>query len=180
MGRSASRAGHIVVAAAAALMMVKTTIAAEPPGTESGDQGQQTTPTGQTTPAGQTTPTGNERDRAERELNQQKKQRILGIIPNFNTSNVPDAAPLSAEQKFRLALRGAVDPFAFLAAGMVAGLEQWENGYSGYGQGLQRRHVRRCHLPGSFASGPTVLPQRHGQLPQPVFLCHLHGGKDEE
>ena len=78
-----------------------------------------------------------EQQRAEEELRQQKKQRILGVIPNFNTSYVQDAAALSPRQKFSLALKSAVDPFQFAAAAVDAGLNQWENEYPGYGQGAQ-------------------------------------------
>jgi hypothetical protein len=76
-----------------------------------------------------------EHERAELELQKQKKQRILGIIPNFNTSNVQDAARLSSSQKFHLALRGAIDPFTFLSAGINAGFEQASNTFPDYGQG---------------------------------------------
>ena len=43
-------------------------------------------------------------DEAARQLRQQERQRILGLIPNFNTTNLPNAAPLSREQKFQLVL----------------------------------------------------------------------------
>jgi hypothetical protein len=78
-----------------------------------------------------------EQQRAEEELRQQKKQRILGVIPNFNTSNVQNAATLSPRQKFSLAFKSALDPFEFAAAAADAGLSQWENEYPGYGQGAQ-------------------------------------------
>lgn len=76
-------------------------------------------------------------DTAEQQLRQQEHQRILGVIPNFNTSNIPDAAPLSPRQKFRLAFRGAIDPFEFFAAGALAGWGQAEDDNAGYGQGAQ-------------------------------------------
>lgn len=75
------------------------------------------------------------RQQAERELKQQEKQRILGVIPNFNTSNVQNAAPLSPAQKFRLAYKSALDPFEFVAAGALAGWGQAVNDNAGYGQG---------------------------------------------
>jgi len=78
-----------------------------------------------------------EQQRAEEELRQQTKQRILGVIPNFNTSNVQNAATLSPRQKFSLAFKSALDPFEFAAAAADAGLSQWENEYPGYGQGAQ-------------------------------------------
>ncbi len=78
-----------------------------------------------------------ERERAEREIKQQEKQRILGVVPNFNTTDVQNAAPLSPGQKFRLAMRSAIDPFQFVAAGLDAGINQAENSFPGYGQGAQ-------------------------------------------
>lgn len=74
-------------------------------------------------------------DTAAEQLRQEEQQRIFGIVPDFNTSNISDAAPLSPEQKFQLALKGALDPFAFLAAGFDAALSQRSDNFSGYGQG---------------------------------------------
>lgn len=73
--------------------------------------------------------------KAAAELKEQEHQRILGLMPNFNTSNVQNAEPLSPGQKFDLALKSAVDPFTFVAAGLDAGLGQAEDSNSGYGQG---------------------------------------------
>ncbi len=78
-----------------------------------------------------------QRQKAEQELKQQEQQRILGVVPNFNTTDLQNAAPLSPDQKFRLAFRSALDPFQFVAAGLDAALSQAENNFSGYGQGAQ-------------------------------------------
>lgn len=75
------------------------------------------------------------REQAARQLRQQEHQRILGVIPNFNTTDIQDAAPLSPKQKFDLAFRGAIDPFEFVAAGALAGIGQATNNHAGYGQG---------------------------------------------
>ncbi len=77
------------------------------------------------------------RVKAEEELRQEEHQRILGVAPNFNTTNVKDAEPLSAKQKFQLALRSAIDPFTFVAAGFDALLSQAENNFPTYGQGAE-------------------------------------------
>ncbi len=61
----------------------------------------------------------------------------MGIIPNFSTTDIQDAAPLTPRQKFRLFLKGATDPFTFVAAGLDAGISQASNNFSGYGQGAQ-------------------------------------------
>jgi len=78
-----------------------------------------------------------ERERAAQELKQQEKQRIFGIIPNFNTTDNQNAAPLSPGQKFHLMFKSAVDPFQFVASGLSAGLNQADNNFPGYGQGAQ-------------------------------------------
>ncbi len=76
-------------------------------------------------------------DTAAEQLRQEEQQRIFGIVPDFNTSNISNAAPLSPEQKFQLALKGALDPFAFLAAGFDAGLSQRSDSFKGYGEGAE-------------------------------------------
>ena len=78
-----------------------------------------------------------QRELAEEQLRAQQKQRILGVIPNFNTTDIQDAAPLSPRQKFRLFIKGAMDPFTFVAAGLDAGMSQANNNFPGYGQGGQ-------------------------------------------
>jgi hypothetical protein len=70
-------------------------------------------------------------------LKAQTKQRILGVVPNFNTTDLQNAAPLTPGQKFRLAFKSAIDPFEFVAAGLDAGISQANNDFAGYGQGAQ-------------------------------------------
>jgi hypothetical protein len=74
-------------------------------------------------------------DMAAEQLKQEEKQRVLGIVPNFYVSYVWNAAPLSSGQKFHLALRTVVDPVNFAGAGIVAGIEQWQDYFTGYGSG---------------------------------------------
>lgn len=80
-------------------------------------------------------PVARRRLKAAAELRDQEHQRILGVMPNFNTSNVKDAEPLSPRQKFELATKGAFDPFTFAAAGLDAGWGQAENDFPEYRQG---------------------------------------------
>ncbi|MGA8532421.1 MAG: carboxypeptidase-like regulatory domain-containing protein, partial [Acidobacteriaceae bacterium] len=72
---------------------------------------------------------------AELQLETEEKQRIVGIIPNFYVSYQPDAAPLTAGQKSRLAARALFDPVTFITAGITAGIEQGENVFPAFGQG---------------------------------------------
>lgn len=74
---------------------------------------------------------------AEVQIKDQEKQRVLGIIPNFYVSYVPNAVPLTSKQKFELAWKSSVDPFTFVAVGAVAGFQQAGDEFSGYGQGAQ-------------------------------------------
>ncbi len=76
-------------------------------------------------------------DLAEEQLKAAEKQRVLGVFPNFYTSYVWNAVPLTPRQKFRLALRNSIDPTTFALSGVIAGVEQWQNYFSGYGQGGQ-------------------------------------------
>jgi hypothetical protein len=78
-----------------------------------------------------------DRERSEAELQQQKRQRILGVFPNFNTSYKPDAAPMTPRQKFGLALRSAVDPITFVVAAADAAGSQMSDRFPAYGQGMQ-------------------------------------------
>jgi hypothetical protein len=74
---------------------------------------------------------------AEEQIREQEKQRVLGVIPNFYVSYIPNAAPLTAKQKFKLAWKTTVDPVNFGLIGAVAGVEQANDSFSGYGQGAQ-------------------------------------------
>ena len=74
---------------------------------------------------------------AEDEIKIQEKQRVLGVFPNFYVSYDPDAVPLTSKQKFELAWRTTIDPVTFVLTGAVAGVQQWQNNFSGYGQGAQ-------------------------------------------
>src|ERR1700736_1090371 len=72
---------------------------------------------------------------ATEQIRAKEKQRLLGVIPNFYTSYVWDAAPMTTKQKFSLAAHSAFDPVSLLGVGISAGIEQATNAFSGYGQG---------------------------------------------
>jgi hypothetical protein len=75
------------------------------------------------------------RDMAEEEIRAEEKQRVLGAIPNFYVSYSGDAEPLSSGQKYRLAWKMSVDPVSIGISAGIAGVEQTQNAFSGYGQG---------------------------------------------
>lgn len=72
---------------------------------------------------------------AQIQVKEQEKQRVLGIVPNFYVSYIPDAAHLRPKQKFSLAWKSSIDPVTIVGVGALAGLEQASDDYSGYGQG---------------------------------------------
>ncbi|MGO9339112.1 MAG: carboxypeptidase-like regulatory domain-containing protein [Terracidiphilus sp.] len=71
------------------------------------------------------------------ELKQEETQRVLGVIPNFYVTYVPNAPPLTRKQKYSLAWKSSIDPETFLSVGFFAGIEQATNSFAGYGQGAQ-------------------------------------------
>ncbi len=72
---------------------------------------------------------------ATAQVNLAEQQRVLGVFPNFYISYLPHAAPLSAKNKWSLAIRSTIDPVNFVLVGASAGFEQASNSFSGYGQG---------------------------------------------
>jgi hypothetical protein len=71
-------------------------------------------------------------------LKQEERQRILGVMPNFNTVEASTGVTsLSPRQKFHLMFKSSVDPFVFVADGFVAGLSQARNTNPGFGQGAE-------------------------------------------
>jgi hypothetical protein len=81
--------------------------------------------------------TANQSQVAAEQLREELHQRALGIFPNFYSSYIWNAAPLSSKQKFVLAIRSTIDPVNFLGTGAIAGLEQAKNIYPAYGQGAK-------------------------------------------
>jgi len=72
---------------------------------------------------------------AQEQLHEEEKQRVLGLVPNFYVAYMPDAAPLSAAQKFHLSFKSMVDPTTFLGSAFSAGIEQHQNQPKDFGRG---------------------------------------------
>jgi hypothetical protein len=107
---------------------------------------QQTTPgSTQTTPApgapasqsSATTQDESERQKAQEQLNSQLHQRVFGVMATFNTTRNRDALPLSTKQKYVLFFRSASDPWPFLLTAVGAGIDQAQNSFPEYGQGVE-------------------------------------------
>ena len=78
-----------------------------------------------------------QREKADEQLKEQEKQRVMGVMATFNTTRNKDALPLSPGQKFKLFFKSSTDPWPFLLAGAVAGIGQANNSYPEWGQGAQ-------------------------------------------
>lgn len=104
---------------------------------------------------------------AQEQIKEQLQQRILAVIPNFYASYIPDAAPLNPKQKFELAWKLAIDPTSFVIAAMIAGGQQANNTFGGYGQGVAGYARRFGAAYGDFFIGtyignailPSILKQ---------------------
>jgi hypothetical protein len=93
---------------------------------------------------------------AQEEIKDQEKQRVLKVIPNFYVSYVPNAAPLNPKQKFELAWKTLTDPFSFVVIGAVAGVQQAQNNFAGYGQGASGYGKRYGASYGDFLAGTLI------------------------
>ena len=71
------------------------------------------------------------------QIEEQLKQRVLGFVPNFYVSFVPNAAPLAPKHKFELAWKSASDPITLIGVGVLAGMSQAADRWQEYGQGAQ-------------------------------------------
>jgi hypothetical protein len=74
---------------------------------------------------------------AQEEVRIAVEQRVLGVVPNFYSTYDWHSAPLGAKQKYHLAFRAVTDPMAFLSYGSIAAIEQAQNTFPGYGQGME-------------------------------------------
>jgi hypothetical protein len=107
---------------------------------------------------------------AEAQVKEEEKQRALGFVPNFYVTYEPDAVPLSPKQKFELAWRTTIDPVTFGINGAIAGIEQAQDSFSGYGQGAEGYGKRYGAAYADFVSGTfigsAILPSLLKQDPR--------------
>jgi len=102
---------------------------------------------------------------AEEQIHLQEQQHILGVIPNFYVSYDPEAQRLNSRQKLELGWKFTFNPVMFGIAGVVAGIQQANNTFSGYGQGAQGYAKRFGAAYADFASGTLF-----GNVVFPVLL----------
>lgn len=111
-----------------------------------------------------------QQDIAAAQLHFEEQQRLIGIFPNFFVTYNSNAAPLTAKQKFSLALRSAADPGNLMLVGTVAGVQQAANSFPGYGQGAAGYGRRYGADLGNLVSGTfvseAILPALFHQDPR--------------
>jgi hypothetical protein len=89
---------------------------------------------------------------AQRQIEQQEKQRLFGVLPNFYVSYIPDAMPLNTRQKFELSWKSRLDPVRFGVAGITIGFQHVRGIHSGFGDGAQGYAKRYA---AAYANGLT-------------------------
>jgi Carboxypeptidase regulatory-like domain len=107
---------------------------------------------------------------AEEQIKDQEKQRVLGFIPNFYVSYVPNAVALTSKQKFSLAWKTTIDPITFVLVGGIAGVQQALDDFNGYGQGVEgyakRYGASYADTVSSTFIGGAILPSLLKQDPR--------------
>ena len=99
---------------------------------------------------------------AAEQIRAEEKQRVIGVFPNFYVSYIHDAAPLTSKQKFSLATRDTFDWTFLIGVSAIAGVEQANNNFAGYGQGASGYAKRWA---AQFANGRTEDFFSHAVFP---------------
>ena len=107
---------------------------------------------------------------ADAQIKAAERQRTLGFVPNFYTSYVYDAAPLTPKQKYTFAIRETLDPVRFVGTAIGAGIQQANKNFPGYGNGAAGYGKRYAALYGdglfSDILGHAVFPVLFKQDPR--------------
>lgn len=99
---------------------------------------------------------------AAEQIRAEEKQRLFGVVPDFYTSYVYDAAPMTSKQKCTLAFRDTFDPARIVGSGVAAGIQQATNSFAGYGQGAAGYGKRFAAV---YGDGLTSDLLSHAVLP---------------
>ena len=110
-------------------------------------------------------------EEAERELKVEEKQRLLGVMPQFQVVMGGKAVPLTGGEKWRLALHSAIDPFyigwALVIGGGYAELVGSHNGYGWGADGyIKRVGANYADNVNGALIGNALLPQLLHQDPR--------------
>lgn len=145
--------------------------------------------------------TANQTEIAEQQVHLEESQRVLGIVPNFYSAYDWNTPPLNTRQKYALAFRSEIDPITFAGAAALAGAEEYQGIYPGFGTGFSGFGKRfAAQYTNDFSSrmiGSAVLPALFHQDPRyfykgtgsvrsralyaikSAFICRGDNGHDE-
>jgi len=141
-------------------------------------------------------------DEAERELQVEEKQRLLGVMPQFQVVMGGTAVKLSAGEKMRLALHTAIDPFyigyAFVISGGYGELVDSHAGFgwgpagyfkrvgAGYADNVNGAIVGNGILPALLRQDPRYFRKGTGSIKGrflyaalSTVICHGDNGKNQ-
>ena len=93
---------------------------------------------------------------AQEQIQIEEKQRVLGFIPNFYVSYSSKTVPLTPKQKTELFWKSTIDPVNFAITGIIAGVQQANNDFSGFGQGAAGYSKRYWASYGTFLTGNLI------------------------
>jgi Carboxypeptidase regulatory-like domain len=109
----------------------------------------------------------------EAQVKDEERQRVLGVFPNFYVTYDPHPVALTPKQKFELAWKTTIDPVTFVIVGGIAGVQQAQNSFSGYGQGAQgyakRYGANYADLVTGTFIGSAILPSLLKQDPRYIY-----------
>jgi uncharacterized lipoprotein YbaY len=110
---------------------------------------------------------------AEEQIKEQEQQRVLSVLPNYYVVYRDDAVALTAKQKFQLFRKSILDPADFAFTGIVAGVQQLRNDYTGFGRGASGYAKRYAALYASIFTRASIdqalLPSVLKQDPRYFF-----------
>jgi hypothetical protein len=104
---------------------------------------------------------------AEQQIKADEQQRLIGFVPNFYVEYDHSAVSLTTKQKYELAWKSTFDWTSYPIIAGIAGVQQYNNSYSGFGQGGKGYAKRYGAAFATFAIGselsdavlPSVLKQ---------------------
>jgi hypothetical protein len=107
---------------------------------------------------------------AQEQVKDEEKQRVFGVIPNFYVTYDPHPVAITTKQKFELAWKTTIDPVTFAIVGGIAGVQQAQNTFSGYGQGAagygKRFGAAYADVAAGTFIGSAILPSLLKQDPR--------------
>jgi len=117
-----------------------------------------------------------QREKAEEQVKEEEKQRVMGVVPAFNVTYHNDAVSLSAKQKMDLAFHTTFDWATIAGAYAIAGYHEAANDLSGFSWGpkgyFERAGAAYMDAFDGTIIGNGILPSLLHQDPRFYRLGH--------